>query len=379
MGGVNGLIYFDPKKIKLNNNLPIIAITSFKVFEIEAELDTQIVHKTNIDLPYSNNFFSIEFASLDFHSPGKNRFAYKLEGFHDNWIYSGNRRFVSFSHLDPGEYLFKVKGSNSDGLWNEAGTSLMINIIPPFWLTSWFKFLSGTLILTVTFFSLRYFLTRKYKRQLLELSTQQKIQNERERISRELHDNIGSNLTSIITGLEISKKFFEKGDKKNLSENISSLETHTRNTIDELRQTIWSLHEDVKTIADLNEKIRDFILHQIKFHEKPEVNYYFSGDDSQSISSVEALNLFRIIQEGVSNALKYADCSNITISAESNSKMLSLKIKDDGKGFDLDNAIASGNNFGLKNMKLRAEQINAGFEIYSDNSGSTIKIIKEFD
>ncbi|NOG99728.1 MAG: hypothetical protein HND52_17345 [Ignavibacteriae bacterium] len=378
-GGVNGLLYFDPDEIELSDHAPNVAITSLKIFEAEAELDTQIVYKKNIDLPSSNNFFSIEFAALDYMSPEKNQYAYKLEGLHSNWVYCCSRRFVSFNHLDPGSYKFKVKASNGDGVWNEAGTSLLINIIPPFWLTTWFRILSSIIFITLGVLLLRSLFTKKYKQRLRELATKQKIQNERERISRELHDSIGSNLTSIITGLEISKKYFDKGDRLNLSENISSLECHTRNTIEELRQTIWSLHEDVKNFGDLNEKIRELLLHKIKLGDNLNVKYKFKGDESFSISSVDALNIFRIFQEAVNNAVKYSECSEIKLSGKLENNSFILKISDNGKGFDVQAAASCVDKFGLKNMEQRADQIDAVLKIESEiGLGTIITVTKSF-
>ena len=284
-GSVNGLLGFFPDSIKNNQHIPPVVINSFKVYEKEIELDSAITEKKLINLSYQQNFISLEFAALDFQAPDKNQYAFKLEGATDNWINIGNRRYVSFSNLDPGFYKFRIKASNNDGLWNEEGTSLSIIIHPPFWMTDWFRILSGSLLLISFILLIRFISTQKLKKKLHEAEIQQKLQGERERISRELHDSIGANLTSIITGLEISKRYSKKNDKKNLIENISSLEDHTRNTIDELRQTIWSLHNEVNQVKELNEKIKEHILHKAKFGDEPKIQFYFDGDGDIKLSS----------------------------------------------------------------------------------------------
>jgi signal transduction histidine kinase/ligand-binding sensor domain-containing protein/DNA-binding response OmpR family regulator len=136
-GGKEGLVRFHPDRIKDNLFIPPIVINTFKIFNEEVKLDTAINVKKRIDLNYSENSFSFEFTALNFVSPARNQYAYKLEGLEKDWIYSGDRRYVSYSNLDPGEYIFRVKGSNNDGVWNEEGTSIAIIISPPFWKTWW--------------------------------------------------------------------------------------------------------------------------------------------------------------------------------------------------------------------------------------------------
>ncbi|NEP00054.1 MAG: PAS domain S-box protein [Symploca sp. SIO2E9] len=136
-GGVNGFNSFFPKEVKDSYYLPPIVITDFKVFNESENLDQTITATDKIQLSYKQNFFSFEFAALDYTNPHKNQYAYKLEGFDHKWIYSGHRRYASYTNLDAGTYIFKVKGSNSDGVWNQQGTSLTIIITPPPWKTWW--------------------------------------------------------------------------------------------------------------------------------------------------------------------------------------------------------------------------------------------------
>ena len=107
-----------------------MAITSFKVMNREVKLDWLIAQKEGIVLPYDLNFFSFEFAALDFTAPEKNQYAYMLEGVDADWIYSGSRRYAAYTSLNPGHYIFRIKGSNNNGLWNEAGILIPITISP---------------------------------------------------------------------------------------------------------------------------------------------------------------------------------------------------------------------------------------------------------
>jgi ligand-binding sensor domain-containing protein/serine phosphatase RsbU (regulator of sigma subunit) len=160
-GGINGVVYFNPKKLTMNTKSPIVSLTNFKVFGSELKLDTNITFKKQINLSYTQNIFSIDFVALDYSSPEKNQFAYKLEGFDNDWIYSGQRRFANYTNIDPGDYVFKVKASNNDGVWNEKGIELKITISPPFYKTKWFYSLS-----TILFFSLIYTFIKRREIQL---------------------------------------------------------------------------------------------------------------------------------------------------------------------------------------------------------------------
>ncbi len=147
-GGVNGFNAFFPDSIKDNQDIPPIVITDFqisnktvpigKMADGRSILDQPITETNEIVLSHKENVFSFEFSALNYLHPEKNQYAFMMEGLDDDWHFTGNRRFASYTGLPPGKYLFRVKGSNNDGVWNEEGTSVKITIIPPFWKTWWF-------------------------------------------------------------------------------------------------------------------------------------------------------------------------------------------------------------------------------------------------
>jgi len=153
-GGINGFNAFYPRHIKKNTNVPYIVLTGFKLFNQARELDAQGVPiesgNTNFPVPlsaletirlrYNRNFFSFQFAALDFTSPRHNRYAYRLQGVDKDWVYvSADDRQAVYTDVKPGQYVFQVKGANSDGAWNETGTTLQVVVESPFWGTLWFK------------------------------------------------------------------------------------------------------------------------------------------------------------------------------------------------------------------------------------------------
>lgn len=145
-GGSNGFNIFHPRDITENKSIPKVAFTSFKIFNEEMGVETpnsplkkQISMTREIEISYKESVISFDFVALNYVSPEKNQFAYILEGFDDKWNYVGNKRSATYTSLDPGRYIFRVKASNNDGIWNEKGTSLIIVVTPPFWATWWFR------------------------------------------------------------------------------------------------------------------------------------------------------------------------------------------------------------------------------------------------
>jgi serine/threonine protein kinase/ligand-binding sensor domain-containing protein len=174
-GGINGLNRFYPEKILDNTYMPPIAITGFKISDKatpKAELvlakAAGLLQEPMLELS-SRESFSFDFTAFNFTNPEKNRYAYKLEGLDKEWNYCGTRRFASYMNLDPGEYVFRVKGSNNDGIWNEEGTAIKIKIIPPLWKT-WWAYLLYIMSLAATGYGSHRYRLRFFERrnQLLE-------------------------------------------------------------------------------------------------------------------------------------------------------------------------------------------------------------------
>ncbi|MEW6650050.1 MAG: two-component regulator propeller domain-containing protein [Chloroflexota bacterium] len=144
VGGVDGFNVFDPMRLQDNMIPPPVVITAFNIFDNPYPFDH--LNSSPLVLSYQQNSVSFQFAALDFHASQKNQYAYMLEGFDPHWIQAGQRNFASYTNLPAGEYVFRVKAANEDGIWNESGASLALNIIPPFWQTPPFILGIGLLI-----------------------------------------------------------------------------------------------------------------------------------------------------------------------------------------------------------------------------------------
>jgi len=179
-GGINGFNSFFPNDIRINKYVPPVFITDFQIFnkrvipgEKNSPLSSDISLTKKINLDYDQSTFSFSFAALNYTAAENNKYAYKLEGFDKDWNYTGSNRHAYYTNLDPGKYVFKVKASNNDGIWNNEGTSVEIIIFPPFWETWWFRIL--VLVLLISGAYAAYQFKRKLELKELEEAKREEI------------------------------------------------------------------------------------------------------------------------------------------------------------------------------------------------------------
>ncbi|TBV27687.1 hypothetical protein DMZ43_01160 [Meridianimaribacter sp. CL38] len=207
---------------------------------------------------------------------------------------------------------------------------------------------------------------------LAKIETQSKLQDQRLRISRDLHDNIGAQLTFIISSLDNLKYGFKLPEK--LGDKLKSISTFTSSTIYELRDTIWAMNKNEISIEDLQSRISNFIDKAHIASEGIEFNFKKGEqiNDDLQFTSVEGMNIYRIIQESVNNAIKYAEATKITVEVNQVDDKLLVQVFDNGKGFDAQK-VELGN--GLNNMKKRAHEIDGELTVTSiEGNGTTVKL-----
>lgn len=206
-----------------------------------------------------------------------------------------------------------------------------------------------------------------------KLETQEKLEQQRYQISRDLHDNIGAQLTFIISSIDNLKYGFEL--ESALSTKLKKITNFTSTTIRDLRDTIWAMNKDAISFSDLKQRIHAFLSAAKDASQNTEFNFIINDNlpKEYRLSSVEGMNIYRIIQEALNNALKYAEAKKIEISINKIDATLCFKIMDDGKGFDLDAAVLSN---GLHNMRKRANEMGANLEIKSQTGLGTFVSLK---
>ena len=203
--------------------------------------------------------------------------------------------------------------------------------------------------------------------------TQNKLQDQRLKISRDLHDNIGAQLTFIISSIENLQYGFEIKNEK-LTKKLKGISAFTKETIYELRDTIWAMNKSEISLEDLQTRISNFV-ENANTH-SGNINFKFILKDtvlnSTIFSSVTGMNVYRIVQESINNTIKYSEAKNVTVEIFQNKEQLVIKVVDDGKGFDITKA---GDGNGLNNIKKRAKDIKATLNINSKiNVGTEIEL-----
>ncbi|RYY08432.1 MAG: histidine kinase, partial [Chitinophagaceae bacterium] len=176
-GGSGGFNVFHPDSIRTNTYVPPVFITDFQVFnrsvkvgEVNSPLKININESRSLTLSYKESVFSFEFAALNYTLQEKNQYAYKLEGFDKEWNMVGKQRKATYTNLDPGNYVFRVRASNNDGLWNNEGISIQVRITPPFWSTWWFRIIlfSAFISACIAFYQFRVRIIKHQRRKLRE-------------------------------------------------------------------------------------------------------------------------------------------------------------------------------------------------------------------
>ncbi|MEJ2614669.1 MAG: two-component regulator propeller domain-containing protein, partial [Ignavibacteriaceae bacterium] len=363
-GGTKGLNAFYPEDLRRNKHIPPIVITSFQIFNKPVEINEKnsplkksITETKEIELSYGQNVFSFEFSALDYVSPYKNRYAYMMEGFDENWIYSGNRRYITYTNLDPGKYVFKVKGSNNDGVWNEKGVQLTIRILPPLWRTWWFITLASITILGIIGLIV-YFRVKN----LIEIG------RFRTKLAADLHDNIGSSLTEIsILSEVISKKI--KTEEKEVTKSLKAISTNARSLVDNMSDIVWLVNPKRDSLYDLILRLRDTYSELSSY-----TNISFRSENIISLQKVSLSmehrqNLYLIFKEAINNCITHSSCTEINLDASVKGRILEMTLKDNGEGFRKED-IKDGN--GLGNMKNRAKKIGGHLNIDSKIGEGTI-------
>lgn len=354
-GGIKGVNHFYPEEIVENNFIPPIVITDIKVFDepIKGE-------RSSVSLSIDQNYFSFEYAALDFTNPSENRYAYYLEGYDEEWIYSkSHHRFAYYKNLEPGEYIFHVKGSNNDGKWNNKGATVKLTITAPFYRRTWFQ----VFILFVLTGILIFFISKRIKQYF-------DIERFKKKLAADLHDNIGSGLTeiSILSSL-VETELKEASDS--VLDKLSNISNTSRNLIESMSDIVWMISPKNDSLQDLIIRLKDSNSEFLSY-----MNVSFKTNNLESFEQIKLpleykQNLYLIFKEAINNAVKHSKCSRLNLTANIDKNLLEIELLDDGKGID-ESHILFGN--GIENMKQRAKNIGGELTWNSKvNEGTKIK------
>ncbi|MEP7317670.1 MAG: two-component regulator propeller domain-containing protein, partial [Panacibacter sp.] len=353
-GTNNGLVSFRPGNITPNLFVPPVAITNIRILNnpLATLSDTSIINtyrkENRLVLQYDQNFFSFEFAALNYINSSANKYAYQLEGVDKEWNNSGTQRFAGYTDIQPGNYTFKVKASNNDGVWNNIPVTVEVIIIPPWWRTWWFYTLC-----VIAFCALIYTIYRIRVKQIL------KLYNLRSSIAKDLHDDVGSALSSIALLSRIAHDG-KTNARLNPDEIFSRIGDTSKRMIDLMDDIIWSVNPDNDRFSNMLIRMREYAAEML---EAKDIDFTFKvAEDIEELKIPMQMrkDYFLIFKEAINNLAKYSQCTQAAIRIYHTNRNIVTTIDDNGIGFD-PQAINSRN--GLKNMQQRAASIKGTFEI----------------
>lgn len=362
-GGINGFNVFNPNDVKNNPYIPPIVITDLQIFNKSVRVGEKSLLKKHIDfidsltLSYRDSVFSFEFAALDYTYPEKNQYAYQLEGFDKEWTYvDSSRRFVTYTNLDAGEYVFKVKGSNNDGVWNRKGAQLTITITPPWWKTWWAYALYIIAILGIILNYLRIQKQKLIESERLNVFLEEKVaERTRElhekntaliKVNQEKNEFLGiaahdlKNPLSAIKGLseEIQDSFHDMPEEE-VIEFASMIQT----SAEKMFQLITNLL-DVNAIesgkVNISPKIIDILptLNALANHYKnrakeKKICLSFEPQASSYTAFADENTLHQVLDNLISNAIKYSpQDKNVFVRITDYEHSVCCEVQDEGPG-----------------------------------------------
>ena len=369
-GGVNGVSSFYPERITRHSENINLLFTNILANNQDVSKDSAAWSLKKIKLPYTLNSLAFDFVAMGSLNPGQYVYQYRMKGVDNEWSYNNGLQTVHYS-LPPGKYVFQVYASKGHSNTPVPMKELFIVIDPPFWKTWWFI----SLLAIVFAFSLGYIINQRNKRlyakKMQQLENEKQLREERERISRDLHDSLGAYAHAILYNTELLEAEHEESRRKEL---LGGLKYASKDIITSLRETIWALKKESYSAEECLVRIRNFIQPLARYYSHTQFNMVGEAPPAFSLHYSKALNLVRIIQEAISNSIKHANADMITVSSSYNESAWTLQIDDNGKGFNSSDPGSEKGN-GLYNMEHRA--VESGFfykMIAKQGSGTQILI-----
>ena len=346
-GSMHGVVTFYPDSIKDSEYIPPIVFTDFKIDNKpvyvgdDSPLEENISIARKITLTYDQNDISIAFSALDFSHPERNRYSFYLENFEDNWRPPGLERTAYYTNLDPGEYVFRVKGTNSDGVWNEEGASIRITVLPPFWKTWWaYSFY-------VLFFLGLIYSLRRYEMNRVRLRNQVKIE-EAKRKEREQVDQMKSTFftnishefrTPLTLILGPLTKLATSESDENKKHSLRIMQRNAGRLLRLINQLLdFSKLESGKmnlqaSEGDIVSFVKGLLMSFQSLAEQKHINYHFASDQRLIELYFDRDKAEKIFTNLISNAFKFTSThGEITVSIAKNEHDVRIGVKDTGQG-----------------------------------------------
>ncbi len=386
LGGISGLNYFYPERVTDNPNPPEIALTEFRIDDREITyqnspniLDAPLPFAQNIQVTHSDDVLTFRFAALDYSAPGKNQYAYKLEGLSDNWVELGNYTSAIFTNIPHGDYTLRIKASNNDGVWNEAGIGIGLIVTPPWWQTWWAYFIYLILFVMGAFSLRKYELNRYNLQNQLELERVQieslrKLDHLKSQFFANISHEFRTPLTLILGQIEnVLSSGIDHKDKRKLemaTRNANRLLTLINQLLDlsKLEAGKMEMNKEQHNIVSF---LKSLLYSFETLAESKEINLVFNSESDWIPVIFDSEKLERVFLNLITNAFKFTDPGGeIGIEVKKISgNNVEIRVKDSGIGIPPDR---------ISNIFDRFYQVDSSSTRAHEGTGIGLALVNEF-
>jgi signal transduction histidine kinase len=309
-----------------------------------------------LEVPPGRHQFEFRYTGLSLVSPDRVQFRYRLEGADEDWVDAGTRRFAHYNFLPAGTYRFNVIACNSDGVWNESGGVLTLKILPHFYETLWFRVLAGLVAAGLVAGAVRYSVMRRLHRKMEQLAHQQAVERERARIAKDIHDDLGANLTLIAVLGDLAKQ-------EKTVERIEKMAATARQAVKSLDEIVWAVNPRNDTLAHLIDYTGQFAVDYLRAAGVRCLLDVPEQAPPREVPTNVRHNVFLVVKEALQNIVKHARATEVWLRINATSQGLRIVIEDNGGGFKRvpEDALADG----LRNMRQRMAELGGECRIQS--------------
>ena len=364
-GGVDGITSFYPDALSEIKDTPGLYITRLVINDIANNFSSGIQKGDSILLNYSQNHLQLDIAAIGLLNPDEYIYKYRLKGFQNSWQITHQPNNINYI-LPPGKYVLEIICSPSLSTNIFFKKNIHIIISPPWWQTWWFRLLAIFFLVGAIFLIVHFYNRNKYHQKIKALQNKYEMQQERERVSRDLHDNLGAQANALLYGIEQLQN--SESTDPSL---VKNLYTTAKDMMISLRETIWVMkHNDAKA-SEIWFRIINFRKQLSLFYKEIKISTEGVLPGNSEFKTEEALHIVLIVQESLNNAVRHSGAKNIIAESTVQKNVWTIKIKDDGKGIKKDTNKESFGCFGLNNMQERALIAKLNLTIDSDEGKGT--------
>lgn len=361
---VSGVISVAPREIQENTQPPPVWIEELTVDGKSRTLEHSV---GVVNIPPGKRRFDFRFTALSLSAPAKVRFRHKLDGLDQEWSRPDDQRTVTYNYIPAGQYTFRVMACNNDGIWNEAGHALTLIVEPFPWQTWWFKTGVGVVLVAALIVGVRRAERWKARLRLERLEQQHAVERERSRIAKDIHDDLGANLTQIVF---LSQRADDSAhEAKDFRPWLQQIPATARRTIQSLDEIVWAINPKHDSLESLANYLSQFAQEHLTLAGVRCVLDVPTVLPSVVLSAEIRHNLLLAAREALQNVVAHAAATEVRVALRLDPSGLNIVIADNGRGFESQLPPRDGN--GLHNIRRRLADIGGEADISSQPGGGT--------